>query len=202
MASVSDESSNLLSKGRHADPSRQKDSRALPNVIVIGAMKCGTSSMHTYLDAHPDIKMSRRKELNFFSHDHNWELGESWYERHFSSSARIRGESSPSYTKFPQIRDVPERMHELIPDVKIIYLVRDPIERILSHYMHSRETGRESRSIGAALAEFENNKYVDPSRYHLQLQRYLRFFLPTQILVVASEEMRSQRNKTLRSVFE
>ena len=56
---------------------------ALPNVIIIGAMKCGTSSMHNYLDAHPEISMSRRKELNFFSFDRHWARGEDWYSQSF-----------------------------------------------------------------------------------------------------------------------
>lgn len=174
---------------------------ALPNLIVIGAMKCGTSSMHNYLAAHPEIAMSRQKELNFFSFDRHWQLGVNWYGRHFTPSATIRGESSPSYSKFPHVPKVPERMKTLVPEAKLIYLVRDPIDRLVSHYMHVREDGRERRPIDEALARFEDNPYVDCSRYDMQFQRYLRHFPQSQILVVSAEEMREDRDRTLRTVF-
>jgi hypothetical protein len=174
---------------------------ALPNLIIIGAMKSGTSSMHNYLDAHSDIAMSRQKELNFFSFDRNWQRGETWYGRHFSSSAAIRGESSPSYSKFPKVPHVPERMTTLIPSARFIYLVRDPVARIVSHYMHLREGGRENRSLNEALMQFEGNQYIDCSRYHMQLERYLDHFSQSQILVVSAEDLKDNRDETLRRVF-
>jgi hypothetical protein len=175
---------------------------ALPNLIVIGAMKCGTSSMHNYLDAHPDITMSREKELNFFSDADRWALGPEWYRKHFSSSSKVRGESSPSYTNYPRVPGVPERIKSLIPDARMIYLVRDPIDRIVSHYIHSREAGREKRQIDEALRNFEDNKYIVPSLYHSQLERHLRLFPRSQILVISTEELRDQRSETLRNVFD
>lgn len=174
---------------------------ALSNLIIIGAMKCGTSSMHNYLDAHPEISMSRQKELNFFSFDRHWQRGEDWYGRHFSSTAAIRGESSPSYSKFPKVPHVPERMKALIPTSHFIYLVRDPVERIISHYMHIRDGGREKRPLNEALRNFEGNQYIDCSRYHMQLQQYLDHFSQSQILVVSVEEMKEDRQETLREVF-
>jgi hypothetical protein len=174
---------------------------ALPNLIIIGAMKCGTSSMHNYLDAHPEIAMSRQKELNFFSFDRNWHRGEDWYGRHFSSTAAIQGESSPSYSKFPKVPHVPERIKALIPSARFIYLVRDPVARIISHYMHLYVGGREERSLNEALTEFEGNHYVECSRYYMQLQQYLEHFSQSQILVVSAEEMKEKRQETLREVF-
>ena len=174
---------------------------ALPNLIIIGAMKCGTSSMHNYLDAHPEISMSRQKELNFFSFDRHWQRGEDWYGRHFSSAAAIRGESSPSYSKFPKVPHVPERIRTVIPSARFIYLVRDPVARIVSHYMHVLEGGKEKRSLNEALSEFEGNQYIDCSRYHMQLQQYLGHFSQSQILVVGAEEMKENRHETLRDVF-
>ena len=80
---------------------------ALPNLIIIGAMKCGTSSMHNYLDAHPEISMSRQKELNFFSFDRHWQRGEDWYGRHFrlqqqSEASRLR--ATANFPKFPMFQ--------------------------------------------------------------------------------------------------
>jgi Sulfotransferase domain len=188
-------SAEILTKGRWAGPV------ALPNLIIIGAMKCGTSSMHNYLDAHPEISMSRQKELNFFSFDRNWQQGESWYDRHFSPTAAIRGESSPSYSKFPRVPHVPGRMKTVIPSARFIYLVRDPVARIVSHYMHVRDGGREERSLDDALSQFDGNPYIDCSRYHMQLQQYLDHFSQSQILVVSAEEMKENRQETLRRVF-
>lgn len=173
----------------------------LPNLIIIGAMKCGTSSMHNYLDAHPEIAMSRQKELNFFSFDRHWQRGDDWYGRHFSSTAAIRGETSPSYSKFPKVPHVPGRIKALIPSTRLIYLVRDPLARIVSHYMHLRDGGREIRSLNEALSEFEGNQYIDCSRYHMQLQQYLDHFPQSQILVVSAEEMKENRDEILQDVF-
>ena len=174
---------------------------ALPNLIIIGAMKCGTSSLHNYLDAHPEISMSRQKELNFFSFDRCWQRGEDWYGRHFSSTAPIRGESSPSYSKFPKVPHVPARIKTLVPSARFIYLVRDPVARIISHYTHLRSGGKERRSLNEALSDFEGNQYIDCSRYHMQLQQYLDHFAQSQILVVSAEEMKEHRHETLREVF-
>src|ERR1700694_4198191 len=89
----------------------------LPNLIVIGGAKCGTSSLHYYLRLHPEIFMSRQKELNFFIEEMNWSEGLHWYEAQFQNGAQyaIRGESSPQYTRYPIFRGVPERMHQVIP---------------------------------------------------------------------------------------
>ena len=72
--------------------------RMLPNLIIIGAMKCGTSALHRYLGLHPEISMSDEKELNFFIEGMNWEKGLAWYESMFTGKAKVHGESSPDYT--------------------------------------------------------------------------------------------------------
>src|SRR5690606_11798413 len=109
------------------------DPNALPNLVVIGAMKCGTSALHALLDHHPEIAMSRPKELNFFlgddggaSHDWmlgNWRRGLRWYAGHFPVTARVRGESSPGYTS-PAHPEAAGRMAAVIPDARLVYLVR------------------------------------------------------------------------------
>src|SRR5438093_10024477 len=98
---------------------------ALPNLVVIGAQKCGTSGLHYYLSLHPEISMSRPKELNFFIAERNWPRGVEWYRRHFDPRAQVRGESSPNYTAFPQHTGVVERLHELLPEPRLVYLIRD-----------------------------------------------------------------------------
>jgi hypothetical protein len=97
----------------------------LPNLIVIGAQKSGTSSFYHYLTFHPEIFMSSHKELNFFCKELTWEKGMRWYKSHFQDKTRkIRGEVSPTYTQYPLYKGVPERMHSILPDAKLIYLIK------------------------------------------------------------------------------
>src|SRR6059058_1737729 len=86
---------------------------ALPNLLVIGGLKCGTTSLHHYLNLHPEVAMSRPKELNFFVAELNWPLGRDWYAGHFEPGAPVRGESSPHYTNRPAFAGVSQRMREL-----------------------------------------------------------------------------------------
>lgn len=180
---------------------RSAGSGALPNLIIIGAMKCGTTSLHYYLKQHPQIWMSRQKELHFFVEERNWPKGVEWYRSHFKAGARIRGEASPAYTGHPFVVGAPERMHAVVPDAKLIYLVRDPIERIVSHYVHARFHGLESRPIDEALQDFEANRYVSRSQYAMQLAQYLKYFPAERILVLAREDLDRHRVETLQRVF-
>ena len=80
---------------------------------MIGGLKCGTTSLHHYLNLHPEVGMSRPKELNFFVAELNWELGADWYRSHFPADAAVRGETSPHYTNRPRFEGVAERMREM-----------------------------------------------------------------------------------------
>lgn len=172
---------------------------ALPNLVIIGAMKSGTTSLHTYLDQHPSIAMSAIKEIDFFIGS-RYLRGPEWYAAHFDPTAPVRGESSTSYTKYPQRPGVPERMAECIPDARLVYLVRDPIERAVSHYVHARNRRRERRSLSEALRPTATNTYLDPSRYAMQLERYRAWFPSDQILVVESEAFRDEPRATLAAI--
>lgn len=171
----------------------------LPNLIVIGAMKCGTTSLHHYLARHPEIAMSRDKELDFFVAERNWVKGAGWYASRFSAEARIRGESSPSYTAAGRFSGVPARMHALVPDARLVYMVRDPVERLVSHWVHSVAAGRESRPLAEAV---QHDRYLDRSSYWRQISAYLEHYARERILVVAMEELADNRAGTLRQVYE
>ena len=189
---------------RHLDRRRRQAERrgSLPNLIVIGGLKCGTTSLHHYLNLHPQIAMSRPKELNFFVAELNWELGSEWYASHFERDAEIRGETSPHYTNLPRFAGVAERMRELLGDgARLIYMVRDPIERMLSHYLHNVGGGYESRPMAEALAD-PDSAYVARSRYAMQLEPYLAVFERERVRVVGNEELAGERDATLRGVFE
>ncbi len=172
----------------------------LPNLVIIGAMKSGTSSLHHYLNLHPDIHMSEKKELDFFVEELNWSKGVEWYESWFASPAPVRGESSPNYTTYPLRKGVSERMHSLVPDAKLIYLIRDPIERMISHYIHAVYMKREARPAEEALAD-PDSVYLLRSRYFTQIEQYLPYYTRENILVLSSEELLARRLETLKSVF-
>jgi hypothetical protein len=173
----------------------------LPNLIIIGAGRCGTSSLHNYLDAHPDIAMSKPKELDLFTRD-DWREQLAWYESHFQQPATIRGESSPTYTWHPLRAEVPERIAAALPDVRFVYLVGDPIRRISSQWVLMRSFN-EKASLDDAVRDpgRPDNEFVAPSRYATQLERYLEVFPAERIRVVDQDDLRSKRAETLRGIF-
>jgi len=174
----------------------------LPNLIVIGAAKCGTTSLHEYLDAHPEIAMSREKELYFFVEEKNWNKGLAWYESNFDPHAQVRGESSPGYTVFPLYQGVPERMAAIVPDARLVYLVRDPVERVLSNYVHRRVAWPDMLPLEDVLAHPGMHEWlVAPSRYWVQLEQYLAHYPEERILVLDSDDLRQSREETLQAVF-
>ena len=188
---------------RHLKRRRRQAERhgALPNLIIVGGLKCGTTSLHHYLNLHPRIAMSRPKELNFFVAELNWDLGADWYASHFDRTALVRGESSPHYTNLPRFDGVAERMHDLLGgQARIVYMVRDPIDRMLSHYLHNVGGGYETRSIEVALAD-PGSAYISRSRYAMQLEPYLATFDRAHLLIVANEDLAREREATLRRVF-
>jgi Sulfotransferase domain len=175
---------------------------ALPNLIIIGGLKCGTTSLHHYLNLHPEIAMSRPKELNYFVEELNWPLGREWYASHFDPAARVRGESSPHYTNRPSFSGVAERIRETLgDDARLIYVVRDPIDRMLSHYLHNVGGGYEERSLPEAFADAESS-YIARSRYFFQLEPYLEAFGRERIAVVGREDLKADRPGTMRRAFE
>lgn len=170
----------------------------LPNLVVIGAMKCGTSSLHSYLRQHPQIFMSAEKELDFFIEDRQWRRGVDWYASQFRC-APVRGEASPNYSARDRFPGVPERMHSLIPEAKLIYLVRDPVERVISHWVHIYSGHGETLPIDQAIRA---SSYIERSQYWRQLQAFLEYYAADQILVVDSDDLRHRRNETMRGIFE
>ncbi|HEX4730092.1 MAG TPA: sulfotransferase, partial [Solirubrobacterales bacterium] len=179
---------------------RRKPHAAMPNLIIIGGLKCGTTSIHHYLGLHPEIQMSKPKELNFFVEELNWDLGLDWYASRFDDRFKVRGESSPHYTNLPRYEGVPERIRTHCPDARLLYMVRDPIKRILSHWVHATGAAYETRDMVEVLSD-PNNQYVNRSRYWMQLQPYLEHFDREQIEVITQEELQGDREGTMRKAF-
>jgi hypothetical protein len=175
---------------------------SLPTFLVIGAMKSGTTSLHRYLGSHPQIFMSRQKELNFFSDKDNWRRGPSWYERHFADVGEdviAVGESSTNYSKHPEFPGVPARIANLLPAVRFVYVLRHPVERMISHYRHRLARGKEHRQMDDAL--LQNPIYVDASRYAMQIGRYLEFFPRERVLLLTSRDLQEDRVNTVRRIW-
>lgn len=174
----------------------------LPNFLLIGAMKAGTTSLYHYLKAHEQVFMPGSKELDFFVAEANWLRGMDWYRRQFSAAggARARGEASTTYTQYPTHDGVPERIAQVLPGVRLVYVIRDPVERIRSHYQHLVMTGVEK--CPPQVAVLENPIYLACSRYAMQLERYLDHFPRDQILIVTSETLKTERVTTVQQVYE
>ena len=174
----------------------------LPNFLLIGAMKAGTTSLYHYLRGHPHVFMPPVKELDFFAREPRSNHGTDWYRRQFApapAGAIAIGEASTLYTKHPRFPGVPERIAAQIPDARLIYLVRDPIERIRSHYQHQVALGAERAPLADAI--FRDPIYLDTSRYAMQIDRYLEVFSSDQLLVVTSERLRGDREVAVREIL-
>jgi hypothetical protein len=174
----------------------------LPNFIIIGAMKCATTSLHYYLNLHPQISMSSPKELNFFIRERNWPKGIEWYSSHFSGESKIFGEASVNYAAFPDFDGVPARMKAVVPSARLIYIIRDPIQRIISHYVHEVAADRENRAIEDALSQFEDNPYISRSMYYMQLEKYMEFFPERSILILVLEDLQTEVRATMSKTFQ
>jgi hypothetical protein len=174
----------------------------LPNFLIIGAMKAGTTSLYHYLRVHPHVFMASIKELDFFDRKANWKRGLDWYRKQFEGAgpeAFAVGEASTAYTKYPSVPGVPERMATVVPEARLIYVVRNPIDRIRSHYQHRVAVGAEKESFEKAV--FDNPIYLHCSRYASQVEQYLHFFSREKLLLITSEELRHSREPTMRRVY-
>lgn len=173
----------------------------VPNLIVIGAQDAGTDLLCRYLAAHPDVEL-RASDSRFFTSDRSWSRGLEGYRAMFEGKRRITAECAPSCAQYPRLDGVPARIRAALPDVKLLYLVCDPIERIVSCWLRRAASGRERRSFRAALAAVRQNPYVDASRYHLQLDQFWKHFPAAQVHVVVREDLSRAPGPALLPVWE
>jgi len=206
-------------------------SRILPDFLIIGGQKCGTTSLYYNLVSHPCVIPSLFKEIRYF--DINYRKGEYWYRAHFPSKQGmdlaggsqgdrvVTGEASPSYIFNPH---APRRIKELLPDVRLILMLRNPVDRAYSHYYHSVRYWGEKLSFADAVeqeAERLNGEYeklLNDENYHSrnrirysyttrgiyanQLACWLEIFTLSQILILKSEDYKSHPEGTYRRVFD
>ena len=173
----------------------------VPDFIIIGAMKSGTTTLYRLLAEHPGIDMSRDKETDFFVAEKNWSLGPEWYSRQFSQGVeRKRGEASPNYTKRRDFPGVPERMARHCPNARLIYLVRDPVERALSQFRHSFLMGTLAPDMQRFADSHEYAHIMDASLYAHQLDAYLAHFPKAAIEVLDFDDLVRDPQGVMNSV--
>jgi hypothetical protein len=195
--------------------------RRWPDLLVIGTQRGGTTSLFRWLAQHPDVVPSLRKEVDYFTH---WyQLGPDWYRAHFPLRMRraaLTFEASPDYLLHPLAAT---RARTLLPDVKLIVLLRDPVERAFSHHHHFRGLGMEDLDFESAIeAEPERLggeterlaadplypldalykfSYVTRGMYADQLERWLEQYPRDRLLVVCSEELYERPSTTFAAIL-
>ena len=194
--------------------------RPLPDFLVLGAQKAGTTALYAYLRWHPGITGPSWKEVSFF--DRHWWRGERWYRGQFPlrSRGRLVGEASPSYLFHPL---APERARAVVPDARLVVVLRDPVDRAYSQYQHEVALRREPLSFEDALAaeegrtrgeverlvadprafshEWWDHTYAARGLYAEQLERWLAMFPRDQLLVVTSDDLGKRPAETYASIL-
>jgi len=196
----------------------------LPDFIIIGAARCGTTSLYNYMMSHPNIISTSQKEIHFF--DLNFNKGLSWYESNFFKDNNKEknfsiGESSPYYIYHPY---APYRISKIIPDVKLIVKLRNPIDRAYSNHQYAVKMKVENLSFEEAIAKeherlegelikmqndenyfsfnHQNFSYLTRGIYVDQLKTWYNLFSEQQILVIRSEDFYDDSNVITNQVFE
>ncbi len=193
----------------------------MPDFLIIGAQKCGTTSLYCYLAEHPQIVTVPHKEVHFF--DLNYDRGLAWYDACFPPSNKpdsIVGEASPYYLFHPQ---VPARVYQHFREIKLIVLLRNPVDRAISQYYHEVKLGFEKLSLEEAIAceperlrgeveklstdpnyysyNHQHYTYLSRGRYLEQLQRWQTYFSPDQFLILKTEDLYANPKEILGEVL-
>jgi hypothetical protein len=166
------------------------------NLMILGAMKCGTTTLAQILGAHPDICVSDPKEPNYFSHVVDTESQITKYHQNFCNfNAKYRCDASPAYTCFPKYGAVWQRIHAYNAEMKLLYLMRHPIDRIVSNYVHAFERGFTRSSIGQAVRE--DPYYLHRTRYFTQINPYIEQFGRQQIHLIFFDDLVNRREAVI-----
>jgi hypothetical protein len=179
------------------------DIGALPDFVIIGAQKGGTSFLYYLLTRHPLVEPAARKELHFFDQPEHFDNGAEWYRRCFprvgskDGQRSITGEATPYYLFDPPVA---ERMAKIVPKTQLIALLRNPIDRAYSHYQMQVKRGTEPRSFEEAI-EQQHSSYVSRGIYVDQLLRWFEFFSKEQMLILKSEDFFERPVETLKVVL-
>ncbi len=174
----------------------------LPNLLIVGAQKSGTTSLHRLLQSHRGIFFPPRpQEIHYFDIEENFRRGPTWYQRFFEDWAGqpYCAQTSPLYMYEPAAA---RRIHDLLPEARILFILRNPVDRAYSHYWHEVRFGYESRSFSEALdleaqrisLGFEGRRqysYLDRGRYAGQVERFFRLFGKEHCRVVLQDDLKA-----------
>lgn len=184
----------------------ERDKLTMPDFLIIGAMKAGTTSLYQYLKKHPLVDPPIKKEVHYFDYGSNYKQGLDWYRGNFpalsnTKPGHITGEASPTYLPFSYI---PKRVFEVMPKAKLLVILRNPVDRAYSHYHHSVRKGRQSLTFEEAIGleerrllkisgpdddgEARNTKYLKLGMYAEQLHNWMKVFPREQFLILNNEE--------------
>lgn len=171
-----------------------------PDYIILGAMKCGTSTLAAQLGGQSGIFMTDPKEPNFFSDDENYAKGQEWYADLFAGAAPgdIKGEGSTHYTKRPALPKTVARMTEMLSDVRLVYMIRNPISRIVSHYIHEWSQAVLSDTLCVELEQ--HTPLIEYGLYGWQIEPFIEAYGRDAILLTSLERMKADPEGELRRV--
>lgn len=172
-----------------------------PDFILIGAMKCGTSTLAAQLGAQSGMFMTTPKEPNYFSDDPVFAQGAQWYQNLFAPAAAddLRGEASTHYTKRPDYPETIARMQAHCgPDLRLVYMIRNPVERAVSHYLHAWSEGATPMPIAQALKQ--ETRLVDYGRYGWQITPFIEAFGRNSVLFSSLERLRLEPDAELSRI--
>jgi len=167
------------------------------HLMIIGAMKAGTTSLFRTLEKHPEICPSVPKEPQFFCEAESEKKLDD-YLKLFDFDAETqnyRMDGSTNYAKFPYFKGPPERMAKAGLNPKIIYLVRNPLDRIESHYNYMLRKSQWKNNI-------DDENLINASNFYLQLQQYRRHFSKEQMLILSFEELKNDNESFMKRVFD
>lgn len=168
------------------------------NFIVLGAAKAGTSWVHSCLEEHPDIFVPREKELHFFSYPENYYQGIDWYESFFQTRdcQSAVGEVCPSYLTEDSVA---QKIYDYNPNIKLIAILRSPIERAYSHYCMDLRSGLLSEDIDRELTP--QNKRVRQGLYYYHIQKFLKLFEAEHIKVLLYEDLKQNPAAFIQEIY-
>ena len=174
----------------------------LPNFIIIGAMKAGTTTLYDQMRRQPGLYLPALKEPNFFSDDSHYVRGIEWYSRLFASahSDDLIGEASTHYTKLPTYPCTVARMRMVLKNPRFIYVMRHPIDRLVSQYIHQWSQGEITCDLEEAIKR--HPELVHYSCYALQLKPYVEAFGMKAILPIFFERMLSDPGGTFSRIWQ
>ncbi len=185
----------------------------LPNFLVVGCQKCATTSLHYYLRQHPNIYLPEGKETKYFVMDERYELGIESYEKNFENveSEVAIGEVDPDYMYFKNA--LPRLAKDVdLSNLKLIFILRNPVERAFSHYLMTYRRGFESETFNKALSLEENRiqkdyfsrmhySYVERGYYIQQIKRFEKYINKSKMHFILTDELKVNREKVLKDCF-